>query len=96
MSRTPKISIIITQHDWVGPHLRELDQTSLHALYIADHPSFTTTDSWSWLAYAAGQTERIRLGTHVTGKRLGIVGMGRIGQAVAKRCQQQPRQALTT
>jgi len=26
------------------------------------------------------------LGTHVTGKRLGIVGMGRIGQAVAKRC----------
>jgi lactate dehydrogenase-like 2-hydroxyacid dehydrogenase len=25
------------------------------------------------------------LGTHVTGKRLGIVGMGRIGQAVAKR-----------
>ena len=26
------------------------------------------------------------LGTHVTGKRLGIVGMGRIGQAVATRC----------
>ncbi len=26
------------------------------------------------------------LGTHVTGKRLGIVGMGRIGQAIAKRC----------
>ena len=25
------------------------------------------------------------LGTHVTGKRLGIVGMGRIGQAVARR-----------
>lgn len=26
------------------------------------------------------------LGLHVTGKRLGIVGMGRIGQAVARRC----------
>ena len=26
------------------------------------------------------------LGMHVTGKRLGIIGMGRIGQAIAKRC----------
>ena len=26
------------------------------------------------------------LGTHVTGLTLGIVGMGRIGQAVARRC----------
>lgn len=26
------------------------------------------------------------LGQHVTGKRLGIIGMGRIGQAVARRC----------
>ena len=26
------------------------------------------------------------LGTHVTGKRVGIVGMGRIGQAIARRC----------
>ncbi|KAG1647802.1 Glyoxylate reductase [Nymphon striatum] len=26
------------------------------------------------------------LGTHVTGKTLGIVGMGRIGQAIAERC----------
>ncbi|WP_281994970.1 2-hydroxyacid dehydrogenase [Ruegeria faecimaris] len=27
------------------------------------------------------------LGHHVTGKRVGIVGMGRIGQAIARRCQ---------
>jgi lactate dehydrogenase-like 2-hydroxyacid dehydrogenase len=26
------------------------------------------------------------LGTHVTGKRLGVIGMGRIGKAIAKRC----------
>lgn len=26
------------------------------------------------------------LGTHVTGKRIGIIGMGRIGKAIAKRC----------
>ena len=26
------------------------------------------------------------LGTHVTGKRLGIIGLGRIGKAIAKRC----------
>lgn len=26
------------------------------------------------------------LGTHVTGKRLGVIGMGRIGRAIARRC----------
>ncbi|WP_374646406.1 2-hydroxyacid dehydrogenase [Tabrizicola sp.] len=26
------------------------------------------------------------LGTHVTGKRLGVIGMGRIGKAIARRC----------
>ena len=35
-----------------------------------------------WTGWAPTQM----LGTHVTGKRVGIVGMGRIGQAVARRC----------
>ncbi len=38
--------------------------------------------SGQWLGWQPTQM----LGTHVTGKRVGIVGMGRIGQAVAKRC----------
>lgn len=33
-----------------------------------------------------GWTPTQMLGLHVTGKRVGIVGMGRIGQAIAKRC----------
>lgn len=50
-------------------------------------------------ARRAGEAERIlrsarwegwgpvqMLGTHVTGKRLGIVGLGRIGKAIARRC----------
>ena len=38
--------------------------------------------SGQWLGWQPTQM----LGMHVTGKRLGIVGMGRIGQAIAKRC----------
>jgi len=64
---TLKLSIIVTSQDWLTPHLHELDGTGFHAVYIADHPSFPVTESWTWLAYAAAKTERIRLGTHVTG-----------------------------
>ena len=67
MTINPKISIIAAAQDWATDHLATIDNTHFHALYIADHPSFATTDSWSWLAYAAGKTEHIRLGTHVTG-----------------------------
>ena len=34
----------------------------------------------------AGWTPTQMLGSHVTGKTVGIVGMGRIGQAIARRC----------
>jgi alkanesulfonate monooxygenase SsuD/methylene tetrahydromethanopterin reductase-like flavin-dependent oxidoreductase (luciferase family) len=64
---TFRISAIAARHDWISPYLGELDKTAIHALYIADHPVFSDTDPWSWLAWAAGKTERIRLGTHVTG-----------------------------
>lgn len=67
MANDLKISMIITQQDWATAHLEEIDATSLHGLYIADHPSFLVTESWTWLAYAAARTKRIKLGTHVTG-----------------------------
>ncbi|MFN6058476.1 MAG: 2-hydroxyacid dehydrogenase, partial [Paracoccaceae bacterium] len=38
--------------------------------------------SGSWEGWGPVQM----LGTHVTGKRLGIIGFGRIGKAIAKRC----------
>ncbi|WP_298678945.1 D-glycerate dehydrogenase [uncultured Lentibacter sp.] len=38
--------------------------------------------SGAWPGWAPTQM----LGTHVTGKTIGIVGMGRIGQAIARRC----------
>lgn len=67
MAYSPRLSIIVTQQDWATPHLQTIDATALHGLYIADHPSFAVTESWTWLAYAAARTERIKLGTHVTG-----------------------------
>lgn len=45
------------------------------------HSSAQTLRSGQWSSWAANQF----LGVHVTGKRLGILGMGRIGQAVARR-----------
>ena len=67
MANDLKLSIIVTQQDWATPHLEAIDATALHGLYIADHPSFAVTESWTWLAYAAARTQRIKLGTHVTG-----------------------------
>jgi gluconate 2-dehydrogenase len=40
------------------------------------------TRSGAWRGWHPTQM----LGLHVTGKRLGIIGMGRIGQAIARRC----------
>jgi lactate dehydrogenase-like 2-hydroxyacid dehydrogenase len=45
------------------------------------HEGITMLRTHSWV----GWTPRQLMGVHVTGKRLGILGMGRIGQAVAER-----------
>jgi lactate dehydrogenase-like 2-hydroxyacid dehydrogenase len=45
------------------------------------HEGETIVRDGSWKSWAT----TFMMGTHMTGKRLGILGMGRIGQAVAKR-----------
>lgn len=62
-----QFSIMTTNQAWLTPELEKLDATRFAALYVVDHPAFPTPDPWTWLAYAAARTSRIRLGTHVTG-----------------------------
>jgi alkanesulfonate monooxygenase SsuD/methylene tetrahydromethanopterin reductase-like flavin-dependent oxidoreductase (luciferase family) len=52
---------------WLDGHWAELEASPFAALYVPDHPSMPAPDPWTFLAYAAAQTRRIRLGTHVTG-----------------------------
>jgi alkanesulfonate monooxygenase SsuD/methylene tetrahydromethanopterin reductase-like flavin-dependent oxidoreductase (luciferase family) len=67
VSTAMRFSLVTTNQDWLTPHLDALDRTRFHALYVVDHPAFPIPDPWTWLAYAAARTERIELGTHVTG-----------------------------
>lgn len=62
-----RFGIVATSSGALDDRLAELDALHFDALYVVDHPSFDQPDAWSWLAWAAGRTERLRLGTHVTG-----------------------------
>lgn len=62
-----RFGIVATSSGALDDRLPELDALHFDALYVVDHPSFDQPDAWSWLAWAAGRTERLRLGTHVTG-----------------------------
>ena len=62
-----RFGIVATSSGALDDRLPELDALRFDALYVVDHPSFEQPDAWSWLAWAAGRTERLRLGTHVTG-----------------------------
>lgn len=67
MSTDLAFSIVTTNQSWLDEDVEALDATRFEALYVVDHPSFPIPDPWTWLAWVAGRTERIRLGTHVTG-----------------------------
>ena len=60
-----KVSIIVMNPMFLEDHWDELDATGFDALYLVDHPYMDTPDPWPMLAYVAGRTQRIKLGTHV-------------------------------
>jgi alkanesulfonate monooxygenase SsuD/methylene tetrahydromethanopterin reductase-like flavin-dependent oxidoreductase (luciferase family) len=62
-----RFGLVATDPAWVADELEALDASGFDALYVVDHPAFPTADAWTWLAFAAARTARIRLGTHVTG-----------------------------
>jgi alkanesulfonate monooxygenase SsuD/methylene tetrahydromethanopterin reductase-like flavin-dependent oxidoreductase (luciferase family) len=63
-----EFGVVVTNQNWLDDGmLARLDATRFGTLYIVDHPAFPIPDPWTWLAYAAARTSRIRLGTHVTG-----------------------------
>lgn len=62
-----KFGLVVTNPAWLEGHWAELDGSPFGALYLIDHPSMPAPDPWPYLAYVAGQTKRVRLGTHVSG-----------------------------
>ena len=45
--------------------VQALEESNFGALYMVDHPVMDVPDCWAFLAYLAGRTRRVRLGTHV-------------------------------
>jgi alkanesulfonate monooxygenase SsuD/methylene tetrahydromethanopterin reductase-like flavin-dependent oxidoreductase (luciferase family) len=63
-----QFGLVVTNQSWLDDAaLAAIDATRFHTLNVVDHPAFPIPDPWTWLAYAAARTSRIRLGTHVTG-----------------------------
>jgi alkanesulfonate monooxygenase SsuD/methylene tetrahydromethanopterin reductase-like flavin-dependent oxidoreductase (luciferase family) len=62
-----EFGLVTTSQEWLAGELGALDASGFDALYVVDHPAFSNPEPWTWLAYAAAQTSRVRLGTHVTG-----------------------------
>jgi alkanesulfonate monooxygenase SsuD/methylene tetrahydromethanopterin reductase-like flavin-dependent oxidoreductase (luciferase family) len=67
VSSALRFGLVTTNQHWLTDELAALDASGFDALYVVDHPSFPIPDPWTWLAFAAARTSRVRLGTHVTG-----------------------------
>ena len=62
-----EFALIATDTKWLEGNWQAIDGTRFTTLNVIDHPYHPGPDPWTFLAYAAGKTSRIRLGTHVTG-----------------------------
>ena len=62
-----KFGLVATAVASLDGAIAELDALGFEALYVVDHPSFDAPDPWTCLGWVAARTERLRLGTHVTG-----------------------------
>ena len=60
-----KVSIVVMDPKFLEGHWEQLDASGFDSLYVVDHPYMDTPDPWPMLAYVAGKTEKIKLGTHV-------------------------------
>lgn len=62
-----KFGLVATRSASLDDNLAELDGFGFESFYVVDHPSFDQPDAWTYLAWVAAETQRMRLGTHVTG-----------------------------
>ena len=62
-----KFGLVATSNGALTDRLADLDDLRFDAFYVVDHPSIAAPDAWTYLAWVAAQTKRLRLGTHVTG-----------------------------
>ena len=62
-----KFGLVATGGGALNDVIAEVDELGFETFNVVDHPSFDQPDAWTYLAWVAGRTRHMRLGTHVTG-----------------------------
>ena len=62
-----KFGLVATGGGALNDVIAEVDDLGFETFNVVDHPSFDQPDAWTYLAWVAARTEKMRLGTHVTG-----------------------------
>ncbi len=62
-----KFGLVATGGGALNDVIAEVDALGFETFNVVDHPSFDQPDAWTYLAWVAARTEKMRLGTHVTG-----------------------------